>query len=142
MARLRLDPQRCYGAFVLHLDVVKGVPHDPLALECGPTAEKSLTALDARTIDAYASDRTRLIGMGRSSKNPEELALIEEFFSREPHGFMLEGSDAAFRLSVNRTLPSMYRSGEAAPIYEKPFGSMSTAGPLVAAMNLMNGLPG
>ncbi len=35
----------------------------------------------------------------------------------------------------------MYRSGEVVPIFEKSFGSMSTAGPLIAAMYLMNGLP-
>jgi ABC-type amino acid transport substrate-binding protein len=79
--------------------------------------------------------------MGRTSKNPEKLALIEEFFSYEPHGFVLKRGDAGFRLSVNRALAAMYRSGEVVPIYEKAFGSMSTAGPLIAAMYLMNGLP-
>jgi hypothetical protein len=29
----------------------------------------------------------------------------------------------------------------AEPIFEKSFGSMSTAGPFIAAMYLMNGLP-
>ena len=100
-----------------------------------------VAALDNRTIDAYASDRTILIGMGRTSKNPEKLSLVEEFFSYEPHGFVLKRGDAAFRLSVNRALAAMYRSGEVAPIFEKAFGSMSTAGPLIAAMYLMNGLP-
>jgi ABC-type amino acid transport substrate-binding protein len=100
-----------------------------------------VAALDSRTIDAYASDRTILIGMGRTSKTPEKLSLIEEFFSYEPHGFMLKRGDAGFRLSVNRALAAMYRSGEVVPIFEKSFGSMSTAGPLIAAMYLMNGLP-
>jgi ABC-type amino acid transport substrate-binding protein len=100
-----------------------------------------VAALDNRTIDAYASDRTILIGMGRTSKNPEKLSLVEEFFSYEPHGFALKRGDAGFRLSVNRALAAMYRSGEVAPIFEKAFGSMSTAGPLIAAMYLMNGLP-
>jgi ABC-type amino acid transport substrate-binding protein len=100
-----------------------------------------VAALDNRTIDAYASDRTILIGMGRTSKSPEKLSLIEEFFSYEPHGFVLKRGDAAFRLSVNRALAAMYRSGEVVPIFEKSFGSMSTAGPLIAAMYIMNGLP-
>jgi len=100
-----------------------------------------VAALDNRSIDAYASDRTILIGMGRTSKNPEKLTLVEDFFSYEPHGFMLKRGDANFRLSVNRALAALYRSGEVVPIYEKWFGSMSTAGPLIAAMYLMNGLP-
>lgn len=100
-----------------------------------------VAALDSRTIDAYASDRTILIGMGRTSKNPEKLSLVEEFFSYEPHGFALKRGDAAFRLSVNRALAAMYRSGEVVPIFEKAFGSMTTAGPLIAAMYIMNGLP-
>ena len=100
-----------------------------------------VAALDNRMIDAYASDRTILIGMGRTSKSPEKLSLIEEFFSYEPHGFMLKRGDAGFRLSVNRALAAMYRSGEVVPIFEKSFGSMSTAGPLIGAMYLMNGLP-
>ena len=100
-----------------------------------------VAALDDRTIDAYASDRTILIGMGRTSKNPEKLSLVEEFFSYEPHGFVLKRGDAGFRLSVNRALAAMYRSAEVVPIFEKSFGSMSTAGPLIGAMYLMNGLP-
>ena len=102
---------------------------------------EGVAALDNRTIDAYASDRTILIGMGRTSKSPEKLSLIEEFFSYEPHGFMLKRGDAAFRLSVNRALASMYRSGEVGPIFEKYFGSMTTAGPMIMGMYLMNGLP-
>jgi ABC-type amino acid transport substrate-binding protein len=42
---------------------------------------------------------------------------------------------------VNRTLASVYRSGEIVPIYEKWFGSMTTAGPLLGAMYLLNGIP-
>lgn len=102
---------------------------------------EGVAALDNRTIDAYASDRTILIGMGRTSKDPAKLSLIEEFFSYEPHGFMLKRGDAAFRLSVNRALAAMYRSGEVGPIYEKYFGSMTTAGQMILAMYLLNGLP-
>jgi ABC-type amino acid transport substrate-binding protein len=42
---------------------------------------------------------------------------------------------------VNRALASTYRSGEVVPIFEKWFGSMTTAGPLIAAMYLLNGIP-
>jgi len=103
--------------------------------------DAGVAALDNGTADAYASDRVILIGIGRTSKNPEKLSLVEEFFSYEPYGLMLRRGDAAFRLSVNRALAELYRSGDIVPIFEKWFGSMTTAGPLIGAMYLINGLP-
>jgi ABC-type amino acid transport substrate-binding protein len=100
-----------------------------------------VAALDVGTADAYASDRVILIGVGRTSKSPEKLSLVDEFFSYEPYGLMLRRGDPAFRLSVNRVLAADYRSREVVPIFEKWFGSMTTAGPLVGAMYLINGLP-
>jgi ABC-type amino acid transport substrate-binding protein len=100
-----------------------------------------VAALDNGAADAYASDRVILIGVGRTSKDPTKLSLIDDFFSYEPYGLMLRRGDASFRLSVNRALAELYRSREIVPLYEKWFGSMTTAGPLIAAMYLMNGLP-
>jgi len=102
---------------------------------------EGVAALDKGLADAYASDRVILIGVGRTSKDPAKLSLVEEYFSYEPYGFMLRRNDSAFRLSVNRVLASLYRSGDVVPIYEKWFGSMSTAGNLIGAMYLINGLP-
>lgn len=100
-----------------------------------------VAALDAGTADAYASDRVILIGIGRTSKDPAKLSLVEDFFSYEPYGLMMRRGDPAFRLSVNRSLAALYRSREVVPIFEKWFGSMSTAGQLIGAMYLINGLP-
>ena len=100
-----------------------------------------VAALDFGTADAYASDRVILIGIGRTSKHPEKLSLVEEMFSYEPYGLMLRRGDAAFRLSVNRALSALYRSGDVVPIYEKWFGSMTTAGPIIGVMYMMNALP-
>jgi ABC-type amino acid transport substrate-binding protein len=102
---------------------------------------EGVAALDKGLADAYASDRVILIGVGRTSKDPAKLSLVEEYFSYEPYGFMLRRNDSAFRLSVNRVLAGLYRSGDVVPIYEKWFGSMSTAGNLIGAMYLINGLP-
>jgi ABC-type amino acid transport substrate-binding protein len=68
--------------------------------------DAGVAALDQGAADAYASDRVILIGIGRTSKNPEKLSLVDEFFSYEPYGLMLRRGDAAFRLSVNRALAS------------------------------------
>ena len=100
-----------------------------------------VVALDSGTADAYASDRVILIGIGRTSKDPSKLSLVSDYFSYEPYGLMMRRGDPAFRLSVNRALAAMYRSREVVPIFEKWFGSMSTAGPLIGAMYVINGLP-
>ncbi len=103
--------------------------------------DAGVAALDYGTADAYASDRVILIGIGRTSKTPEKLSLVEEMFSYEPYGLMLRRGDAAFRLSVNRALAALYRSGDVVPIFEKWFGSMTTAGPVIGIMYILNGLP-
>ena len=100
-----------------------------------------VAALDNGTADAYASDRSILIGVGRTSKDPGKLSLVDDFFSYEPYGLMLRRNDAGFRLTVNRALAALYRTGEIAPIFEKWFGSMRTAGPLIGAMYIINSLP-
>ena len=100
-----------------------------------------VAALDNGSADAYASDRSILIGVGRTSKDPSKLSLVDDFFSYEPYGLMLRRGDAGFRLAVNRALAALYRTGEVAPIFERWFGSMRTAGPLIGAMYLINSLP-
>jgi len=100
-----------------------------------------VAALDSGAADAYASDRVILIGVGRTSKDPAKLSLVEEFFSYEPYGLMMRRNDANFRLAVNRTLATLYRTADVAPIFEKWFGSMTTAAPLIKAMYVINGLP-
>jgi ABC-type amino acid transport substrate-binding protein len=100
-----------------------------------------VAALDAGSVDAYASDRVILIGLGRGSKQRDKLSLATEFFSYEPYALMLRQNDAAFRLSVNRALAALYRSKDIVPIYSKWFGSIDTAGALIAAMFMINSLP-
>jgi ABC-type amino acid transport substrate-binding protein len=99
-----------------------------------------IAALDSGAADAYASDRSILIGVGRTSKDPAKLSLVDDFFSYEPYGLMLR-RDADFRLAVNRGLATLYRTGEVTPIFEKWFGSMRTAGQLIGVMYLINSLP-
>ena len=90
--------------------------------------------------------RTPPIGSSSSGsagrpKNPEKLSLIDEYFSYEPYGFMLRRNDSAFRLSVNRALARVYRSGDVVPIVNKWFGSIGAPGRLLGAMYLINALP-
>jgi glutamate/aspartate transport system substrate-binding protein len=100
-----------------------------------------IAALESGTADAYASDRVILIGLALTSKDPTKLALAEQYLSYEPYGLMLRRGDADFRLAVNRVLSRLYRSGQIYPIYERWFGAVDRASPLLQTMYLLHGLP-
>ena len=102
---------------------------------------EGIAAIEKGTADAFASDRGILIGLAVTSKDPTRFALPAIIFSYEPYGFMLRRNDAAFRLSVNRALAELYRSGNIAPIYERWFGSFGKPSPAMLSMYLLNGLP-
>jgi glutamate/aspartate transport system substrate-binding protein len=100
-----------------------------------------IAALENGTADAYASDRVILIGLALTSKDPTKLALAEEYLSYEPYGLMLRRGDTDFRLAVNRVLSRLYRSGQIYPIYERWFGAVDRASPLLLSMYRLHGLP-
>jgi glutamate/aspartate transport system substrate-binding protein len=100
-----------------------------------------IAALANGTADAYASDRVILIGLALASKDPTRLALAEQYLSYEPYGLMLRRNDADFRLAVNRVLSRLYRSGQIYPIYERWFGAVDRASPLLQAVYLLQGIP-
>jgi len=100
-----------------------------------------IAALESGAADAYASDRVILIGLALTSKDPTRLALAEQYLSYEPYGLMLRRGDTDFRLAVNRVLSRLYRSGQIYPIYERWFGAVDRASPLLQTMYLLHGLP-
>ena len=102
---------------------------------------EGLSALDAGTIDAYASDRVILIGLVVTATDPTQYAIAEQYLSYEPYGFMLKRGDAPFRLAVNRVLSSLYRSGEIMQIYGRWFGKLGQPGNLLVAMYALHALP-
>jgi ABC-type amino acid transport substrate-binding protein len=102
---------------------------------------EGLAALEARTIDAYASDRGILIGLALTTGAPSRFALADLLFSYEPYGLMMRRNDAAFRLVVNRALAELYRSTRIATIYDRWFGAFGKPSPALQAMYFLNGLP-
>lgn len=102
---------------------------------------EGLSALETGLADAYASDRTILIGLILSSKDPKRLALAESMFSYEPYGFMLRRGDAPFRLVANRTLARLYRTEQISLIFQKWFGSLGRPTGGLLAVYLIHGIP-
>lgn len=102
---------------------------------------EGLSVLESGMADAYASDRTILIGLAVGSKDPRRLALAESMFSFEPYGFMLRRGDASFRLVANRTLARIYRTEQILLIFQKWFGSLGRPTGALLAVYLINGIP-
>jgi len=98
---------------------------------------EGLAALENGTVDAYASDRVILVGLGRRSKDVAKLSLSTQLFSYEPYGLALRRGDADFRLAANRALSRLFRSEDIARIYDKWFGDIGK--PSLALM-LMYGI--
>jgi ABC-type amino acid transport substrate-binding protein len=102
---------------------------------------EGLSVLESGMADAYASDRTILIGLAVGSKDPGRLALAESMFSYEPYGFMLSRGDASFRLVANRTLARIYRTEQILQIFQKWFGKLGRPTGALLAVYLIHGIP-
>jgi len=103
-----------------------------------PNLEQGLLLLEQGKVDALAADRTVLVGLGASSKNPDQLSLLDEDFSFEPFAFMLRRGDTDFRLAVNRELSALYRSGDVDQIFYRWFGQLGNPSILTKAMFYLN----
>jgi glutamate/aspartate transport system substrate-binding protein len=103
--------------------------------------DEGLAALQTSKIEAYASDRTILIGLALQARGTARYALIPDDLSYEPYGFMLRRDDSAFRLVANRALARIYRSGAIGAIYAKWFGALGKPTPALVLMYALQGLP-
>ncbi|MCZ6745539.1 MAG: amino acid ABC transporter substrate-binding protein, partial [Alphaproteobacteria bacterium] len=73
-------------------------------------------------------------------KSPKELRLSKRFFTYEPYAVGLPHGDSDFRLSVDRGLSRIYRTGAIKPIFGKNFGA-ATPSSIVKALYLISALP-
>jgi len=103
--------------------------------------DEGLAALQTSKIEAYASDRTILVGLVLQARGTARYALIPDDLSYEPYGFMVRRDDSAFRLVANRALARIYRSGAIGAIYSKWFGALGKPTPALVLMYALQGLP-
>jgi ABC-type amino acid transport substrate-binding protein len=85
--------------------------------------DEAAAALEAGTVDAFASDKLLLVGLAAKMKNPAQYLLLSEDLSFEPYAIVLPRGDANFRLAVNRALAEIYRSDEIVAIFRRSFGA-------------------
>lgn len=105
------------------------------------THGEGLAQLEGGSVEAFASDRVLLVGLGIKALDPNKLTILNEDFSFEPYAIVIPRGDAAFRLAVNRGLAHVYRSGEIADIFNRYFGQFGQPSVLLAAMYYLNSLP-
>jgi ABC-type amino acid transport substrate-binding protein len=119
------------------------MPKNAPSLQLVPVKEhnEGLAALEGGQVDAYASERVVLIGLGVTSRSVASLALVDEYISYDPYAFMMRRGDAPFRLAVNRALAKIYRSGDIFPIYQRWFGALGRPTPLLLHLYLLHSLP-
>jgi len=112
-----------------------------VAVEMVPVKDhvEGRAAIEKGTVAAFASDRGILIGLAITAKDPSRFGFANVLFSYEPYGFMLPRNDAAFRLTVNRALAELYRSGGIVPIYDRWFSSFGKPSEAIQASYLLKG---
>ena len=104
--------------------------------------EEAMNRLNRGNIDAFASDQIVLIGQIIEATNPTKYSLLDDTFSHEPYGLVLQRNDADFRLLANRALSQIYRSGQHSEIYNKWIGRIGIRPPpILVAMYQLNTVP-
>jgi glutamate/aspartate transport system substrate-binding protein len=88
--------------------------------------QQGIAAMVREQVDAYASDRSLLIGLALDSGNQNDWSIGPETFSYEPYALMMRRNDADFRLAVNRELARLSRSREIYGIHDRWFGFLAS----------------
>jgi ABC-type amino acid transport substrate-binding protein len=104
-------------------------------------AGEGVAMLEAGSVDAYAGDKIKLVGLAVQAKAPAKLALLADELSFEPYAMALPRNDSALRLEVNRALTQVYVGGDIEAIYAQWLGKLGRPSALLAVMYLLNSIP-
>lgn len=102
---------------------------------------EGVAMLESGSLDAFAGDKIKLVGLAAQGKDANVLTLLPEDLSYEPLAFALPRNDSAFRLEVNSALTQVYTSGEIERIFEQWLGKVGRPSGLLAALYLLNAIP-
>ncbi len=104
-------------------------------------ANEGVAMLENGSVDAFAGDKIKLVGLAAQAKEPKKLAMLAEDLSIEPYALALPRNDSAFRLEVNRALTQVYMGGAIEGIYAQWLGPLGRPSGLLAAMYLLYSIP-
>ena len=102
---------------------------------------EGMAMLESGSLDAFASDKVKLVGLAAQAKDPKALALLPDDISIEPLAFALPRGDSSFRLEVNRALTQVYISPEIETIFNQWLGPLGRPSGLLSAMYVLNVIP-
>jgi len=102
---------------------------------------EGVAMLESGSLDAFAGDKIKLVGLATQARDPGKLALLNEDLSYEPLAFALPRGDSAFRLEVNKALTQIYASQEIDAIFGRWFGGFGRPTTLLAAMFVLSSIP-
>ena len=105
------------------------------------TSQEAVAALEAGTVDAFASDALLLIGSVTQAKDPTALMLMNDQLSFEPYGIVLPRGDHGLRLAVNTALSQIYSGEEINEIYNRWFAAFGKPSALTEAVYIFGSLP-
>jgi ABC-type amino acid transport substrate-binding protein len=104
-------------------------------------ANEGVAMLESGSVDAYAGDKIKLVGLAAQAKDPGKLAMLAEDLSFEPYAMALPRNDSALRLEVNKALTQVYMGGEIETIFGQWLGKLGRPSGLLAAMYLLYSVP-
>jgi glutamate/aspartate transport system substrate-binding protein len=103
---------------------------------------EGMKQLEARKVDAFASDQVVLIGEILRAADPRAYSLGGDLFSFEPYGLVVRRNDADFRLVANRAIAQLYRTGQIEELFNRWFGQAGVQPtPILRAMYVLEALP-
>jgi glutamate/aspartate transport system substrate-binding protein len=97
--------------------------------------------LEAGTLDAFAGDKIKLVGLAVTAKNPASMSMLAADFSYEPYAFALARGDSSLRLVVNRELTRVFVTQDIEAIFAKWLGRIGKPAGVLAAMYLLSSVP-
>jgi ABC-type amino acid transport substrate-binding protein len=103
--------------------------------------DEAAKQLDAKEIDAFASDTLLLLGLAMQVKDPKSLALLDETLSFEPYAITLPRNDSGLRAAVNTGLAQVYRGDAVVELYGKWFGRLGKPTPALRAVYMLGAVP-
>lgn len=102
---------------------------------------EGLAMLESGLLDAFASDKVKLVGLASQSKDPSKITLLGEDLSYEPLAFAVPRGDSNFRLEVNKALTQVYTGRDFDAIFGRWFGPLGKPAPLLAAVYILSSIP-
>jgi len=105
---------------------LKLVPYDSL--------QEAFNAVEAGKADALAQTDVLTESVRVNARNPDAFVMTQQAMSVEPMGLMVRKNDKALLSMVDRTLTSLYSSGEINAIYDRWFNTANYKMPMSAML--------